>query len=96
MQIASQIRRLTRHFRVTAACGWGRVFAIIGHGCLASAPDDPLGIWAHQAALLSYSEQLATNQAIGPNVLATPATVELFAYNNGVLANGVRTRDIDA
>ena len=32
------------------------------------------------------------NQAVSPNTLSTPATVEWFAYNNGVLANGVRSR----
>ena len=32
------------------------------------------------------------NQSVSPNDLTTPATVEWFAYNNGVLANGVRTR----
>ena len=32
------------------------------------------------------------NQAISPSVLTTPATVEWFAYNSGVLANGLRDR----
>ena len=40
---------------------------------------------------LSYGAGIE-NQSVSPNVLTTPATVEWFVYNNGVLANGVRTR----
>jgi len=32
------------------------------------------------------------NEPISPNVLTTPATVEWFTYNSGVLANGIRDR----
>jgi phosphate-selective porin OprO/OprP len=32
------------------------------------------------------------NESVSPSVLTTPATVEFFSFNNGVLANGVRYR----
>jgi phosphate-selective porin OprO/OprP len=63
------------------------------NGRLAFRPfNDPDAVWLHGLQIGIAGGYGVQNEPVSPNVLTTPATVEWFAYNAGVLASGLRDR----